>query len=78
MKFTINKETNVRKAFSESGKCVAVFGVAKDLLKAGVLLEVREDCKQNIVVVQAPDWCITEHGSIEQAKNFLNNFSNGL
>lgn len=78
MKFTINKQTNVRKAFNENGKCVAVFGVAADLLKANLLLEVAQGCEQNIIVIQAPDWRITEHESIEQAKNFLNNFSNGL
>ena len=78
MKFTINKETNVRKAFSENGECVAVFGVAADLLKANLLLEVAQGYEQNIVVIQAPDWRITEHESIEQAKNFLNNFRNGL
>ena len=78
MKFTINRNTNVRKAFNDDGKCVAVFGVAADLLKANILLEVQKGYEQNIVVIQAPDWRITEHDSIEQAKNFLNNFSNGL
>lgn len=78
MKFTINRNTNVRKAFNDDGKCVAVFGVAVDLLKANMLLEVQKGYEQNIVVIQAPDWRITEHDSIEQAKNFLNNFSNGL
>ena len=33
MKFTVNKKTNVRKAFNENGKCVAVFGAATDLRK---------------------------------------------
>lgn len=78
MKFTINKATNVRKAFNEVGKCIAVFGVASDLLKANVLLEVAQGCEQNIVVIQAPDWRITEHESIESAKAFLNSFRNGL
>ena len=78
MKFTINKETNVINALSENGECVAVFGVAADLLKANLLLEVAQGYEQNIVVIQAPDWRITEHESIEQAKNFLNNFRNGL
>lgn len=45
MKFTINKQTNVRKAFIENGKCVAVFGVAADLLKANILLEVAQGCE---------------------------------
>lgn len=71
MKFTINKNTNVRKAFTESGKCVAVFGVAEDLLKADFLLEVQKGCEQNIIVVQAPDWHITEHSTIEQAKDYI-------
>ena len=74
MKFTINKETNVRKAFIENGKCVAVFGVAVDLLKANVLLEVAQGCEQNIVVIQAPDWRVTEHNSIEQAKDYISMF----
>ncbi len=74
MRFTINKETNVRKAFSENGKCVAVFGVAADLFKANVLLEVLQGFEQNIVVIQAPDWRITEHSTIEQAKNYISSF----
>lgn len=74
MKFTINKETNVRKAFSENGKCVAVFGVAADLLKANLLLEIAQGYEQNIVVIQAPDWRITEHESIEQAKDYIGQF----
>ena len=74
MKFTINKETNVRKAFAENGKCVAVFGVAADLLKANLLLEVEQGYEQNIVVVQAPDWRITEHSTIEQAKDYISSF----
>ena len=71
MKFTLNKTTNVRKAFNEEGKIVAVFGIAEDLLKANVLLEVAQGCEQNIVVVQAPDYRITEHETIEDAKTFL-------
>lgn len=78
MRFTVNRNMNVRKAFNDDGKCVAVFGTAADLLKANILLEVQKGCEQNIVVIQSPDWRITEHDSIEQAKNFLNNFSNGL
>ena len=74
MKFTINKEMKVRKAFSESGKCVAVFGVAVDLLKANLLLEVAQGYEQNIIVIQAPDWRITEHSTIEQAKNYISSF----
>jgi len=74
MKFTINKETNVRKAFIENGKCVAVFGVAADLLKANLLLEVAQGYEQNIIVIQAPDWRITEHSTIEQAKNYISSF----
>lgn len=74
MKFTINKQTNVRKAFIENGKCVAVFGVAADLLKANILLEVAQGCEQNIVVIQAPDWRITEHSTIEKAKDYISTF----
>lgn len=74
MEFTINKQTNVRKAFIGNGKCVAVFGVAADLLKAGMLLEVAQGCEQNIVVIQAPDWRVTEHKSIEQAKDYIGQF----
>lgn len=74
MKFTINRNTNVRKAFIENGKCVAVFGVAADLLKANILLEVAQGCEQNIVVIQAPDWRVTEHETIEQAKIFIGEF----
>lgn len=55
MKFMVNRNTNVRKAFKDDGKCVAVFGVAADLLKANVLLEVQKGYEQNIVVIQAPD-----------------------
>ena len=69
MKFTINKQTSVRKAFLENGKCVAIFGVADDLFKANILLEVKQDCEQNIIVIQYPDWCITEHSTIEKAKD---------
>lgn len=75
MKFTINKQTNIRKAFSENGKCVAVFGVAADLLKANLLLEVAQGYEQSIVVIQVPDFRITEHSSIEQAKDYLGIFS---
>lgn len=74
MKFTINKRTNIRKAFDDNGNCVAVFGVAADLLKAEALLEVAEGCEQNIIVVQAPDWQITEHESIEKAKEYICSF----
>lgn len=76
MKFKINRTTNVRSAVNDDGKCVAVFGVANDLLKANFLLEVEQGYEQNIVVIQAPDWRITEHASIEAAKDFLNNFYN--
>jgi hypothetical protein len=78
MKFTVNENTKVRKAFNDDKKCIAVFGVAADLLKANVLLEVNQGCENKIVVIQAPDWRITEFDTIEQAKHFLNNFSNGL
>lgn len=56
MKFTIGKTTNVRKAYNDNNRLLAVFGVAKDLLKADILLEVAQGCEENIVVVQAPDW----------------------
>lgn len=76
MKFTINKTTNVRKAFNDDGKCVAVFGVAADLLKANFLLEVQKGFEHNIIVVKAYSFEITEHSSIEAAKNFLKNCEN--
>lgn len=74
MKFTINKQTNVRKAFLENGKCVAIFGVAVDLFKANILLEVKQGCEQNIIVIQYPDWRITEHPCIEKAKEYIGTF----
>jgi len=74
MKFTINKNTGVRKAFSDDGKCVAVFGVAADLLQANVLLEIPQGHEQKIVVIQAPDYCLTECETIEQAKDFIGRF----
>ena len=71
MKFTINKKTNVRKAFNENGECVAVFGVAGDLLKASILLKVERGCENNIVIVHS-DFSVTEHTTIENAKDYLN------
>ncbi len=73
MKFKINREKNVRSAVNDDGKCVAVFGVAADLLKANLLLEVEKGCEQNIVVIHASDFHVTEHASIEAAKEYLNN-----
>lgn len=72
MKFTINKQTNIRKAFNDNGKCIAVFGTADDLLKANILLEVAQGCGQNIVVVQIPDGHLTEHSTVEKAKEYIN------
>ena len=71
MKFTINKTNNVRKAFTDEGKPVAVFGVASDLLKADILLEVKRGCENKIVVIKYPDYSIVDSDTIEQAKAFL-------
>lgn len=54
MKFTINKQTGVRKAFLENGKCAAIFGVAADLFKANILQAVEHGFEQNIIVIQFP------------------------
>jgi hypothetical protein len=78
MKFTVNETTKVRKAFNDDKKCVAVFGVAADLLNANVLLEASQGCENKVVVIQAPDWRMFEFDTIEQAKKFLNSFSNGI
>lgn len=74
MKFTINKQTNVRKAFNENGKCVAIFGVASDLFKAHILQVVERGFEQNVIVIQFPDWRVTEHQSIEKAKDYIGTF----
>lgn len=75
MKFMINKKTNVRKAF-RGDECVAVFGVAADLLGADVLLDVEKGYEQNVVVIHAPDWNITEHDSIDAAKSAIVKYEN--
>lgn len=74
MKFTINKQTGVRKAFIENGKCIAIFGVAADLFKANILQAVEHGFEQNIIVIQFPDWRVTEHQSIEKAKDYIGTF----
>lgn len=74
MKFTINKQTNVRKAFNENGKCVAIFGVASDLFKANILQVVERGFEQNVIVIQFPDWRVTEHANIEKAKDYIGTF----
>lgn len=74
MKFTINKSTGVRRAFLDNGKCVAVFGTAVDLLHANMLLEILQGHEHKIVVVQAPDFRVTEHETIGQAKDFIGRF----
>ena len=55
MKFTVDKQTNVRKAFNRAGKCVAIYGVAADLLKADVLYKVEKGYEQSIAIVHMHD-----------------------
>ena len=71
MKFKINRNTNVRVAVDDNGKILAFFGVAADLLKANLLLEVQSGFENNVITIQAPDYDIVEHESIDDAKEYL-------
>lgn len=76
IKFTINKQNGVRKAFDENEKCIAVFGMADDLGLANILSKVPCGCEQHIVCIESRNYRITEHATVENAKEYLRSIYN--
>jgi hypothetical protein len=71
IKFTVNKQNGVRKAFDENEKCIALFGTASDLRKVDILNAFPCNCEQHIVCIEARNCRITEHATVETAKEYI-------
>lgn len=71
IQFTINKTTNVHKCFIDN-RCIACYGIVKDLFMAGLLEDYQKKYENNIIVI---DYCfnITEHNSLKDALEFIKN-----